>query len=208
MRSTTWRSATASARGADAGHHTGAPGPVGPGEREPARERVVGTACGELHHRPERVSRAGGTPPSTSGRAVRPHRPRPAARTRVERRVEVVDLEREVVGPVAVPGEEAGEEVVRRRLPRLEQLDRHALGGVAEPDLHGPEPGACPPERTVPPSSPTRSAQRPAPMSVVASATWSRSTATVRSSGAAAATRPAAGPGGEPRDDVADPEGA
>ena len=71
---------------------------------------------------------------------------KPAVRTRSSVAVEVVDLERQVVRALAVTGEEALEEVVVLDVPRLEQLDVHALGLVAEAHLHRPEAGAVPAE--------------------------------------------------------------
>jgi hypothetical protein len=57
-----------------------------------------------------------------------------------DRGAEVAHFEREVMGPVAVAGEESRKEVVAIDLPRFEQLDRHAVAGVgAEPHLHRPE---------------------------------------------------------------------
>ena len=65
---------------------------------------------------------------------------RPVAATALEGGVEVVDLEGQVVGAVAVPGEEPDQEVVLGGVPGFEQLDGHALPGVADSDLHRSEP--------------------------------------------------------------------
>jgi hypothetical protein len=57
-----------------------------------------------------------------------------------QRGVEVADLEREVMRPVAVAGDEARQEVVAFDFPWFEELDRHAVALVrAEPYLHGPK---------------------------------------------------------------------
>jgi len=59
-----------------------------------------------------------------------------------ERRFEVVDLVREVMGAGTVAGDEALEEIALVRRPGLEQLEVHALVDVAQPHGHGAEAGA------------------------------------------------------------------
>ena len=67
-----------------------------------------------------------------------------------ERGGEVVDLEGEVVRAGAVPGDEPLEKVVPFDVPGLEQLDVHAARGIAQPQLHGPEPDAVAAEQDGP----------------------------------------------------------
>ena len=64
----------------------------------------------------------------------------PEVRNRSSDLGEVHDLVREVVRPLAVPGDEARQEVEAADAERLEQLDGHAVVGWAEPHLVGPEP--------------------------------------------------------------------
>ena len=64
----------------------------------------------------------------------------PDVRTRSRVAARSDDLEREVVGPGAVAGDEALQEVEAFRVPGFEELDRHAVDGVAETYLVGAEP--------------------------------------------------------------------
>ena len=75
------------------------------------------------------------------------HRVKARGAHALERSTEVGHLDREVVRSGAVPCDEAREEVVSLDIPRLEQLDRHAVAVVgAEPHLHRPEPDRLPAE--------------------------------------------------------------
>jgi hypothetical protein len=123
--------------------------PLHPGDL--LRQRApVAVSLGELHDRPVRL-------PGMEERLL-PVRVGevdvdgavPGGADTLERRGKVFQLEGEVVRSVAVTGDEALEEVVPLDVPRLEQLDIHARGGVPQPQLHGPEADAVAAEQDDP----------------------------------------------------------
>src|SRR5262249_34192797 len=126
------------------------------GRLRAAPARSAGPACpvaaglGRLHDRPVGLTGMEERLLPIGIRQIDVDRLVPGSADAIEGRGEVVDFVRQMVRAGAVPGDEALEEVVALRDPRLEELDVHPGVSVAQAELHGPEAHALPAEEDDP----------------------------------------------------------